>query len=215
MPNSLPTLIIAVCLAAYTLTAHAQTIQPGLWEASNIVVGGSGESGEKIKQMQQQMANATPEQRKAMEQMASPEGQKAMQARMQAQMANATPEQRKAMEQSMAQLSNMRFGSDGRVTLKTCITPEIIERKSWMGRYEGKCTHTASPAVGNTQKFGFTCTDPASTGEGSVTFLSPTSYTSSMKVSSVRNGKPESMVFEGTGKFLGADCGSVKPLVTK
>ena len=190
----------------------AQSIQPGLWETSSKIAGGSGEAGQKMSQLQSQMANMPPEQRKAMEQMMSPEAQKARMAQMQQQMTKMPPEQRKAMEQAMNTMSNMSMGSDGGALIKMCITQEMIDRKDWMGKTEGKCTRTASPSVGNVQKFGFTCTDPASSGEGTLTFLSKTSYTSSMKINAVRNGKPESMAFESSAKFLGTDCGAVKPL---
>jgi hypothetical protein len=33
-----------------------------------------------------------------------------------------------------------------------------------------------------------------------------------MKINMVRDGKPESIAFEGSSKFLGADCGAVKPI---
>jgi Protein of unknown function (DUF3617) len=205
----------AISLGLLTALASAQTIQPGLWETSSKMQGGSGEMGKAMAQSQEQMAKMPPEQRKAMEQMMSPEGQKAMLAQMQKQMAHMSPEQRKAMEQAMAARSNMRMGSDGSMALKMCITQEMIERKNWMAKTDGKCTHTVSVVVGNTQKFGFTCTEPASSGEGTVTFLSKTSYTSSMKINSVHNGKPQSMAFESSSKFLGADCGAVKPVAMK
>jgi Protein of unknown function (DUF3617) len=205
----------AISLGLFTTLASAQTIQPGLWESSSKMQGGSGEMGKAMAQSQEKMANMPPEQRKAMEQMMSPEGQKAMMAQVQKQMATMPPEQRKAMEQAMAARSNMSMGSDGSMALKMCITQEMIERKNWMAKTDGKCTHTVSTAVGNTQKFGFTCTEPASSGEGTVTFLSKTSYTSSMKINSVHNGKPQSMALESTSKFLGADCGSVKPVAMK
>jgi Protein of unknown function (DUF3617) len=203
----------ALCLAVLSVAANAQTIQPGLWESSSKITGGTGEAGKAMTQMQERLANMPPEQRKAMEQMMSPESRNAMMAQMQKQMANMPPEQRKAMEQAMNMSANMSMGGDGSTTLKMCITQEMIDRKVWMmGQAEGKCTHTVSPAVGNTQKFGFTCTEPPGNGEGSVTFLSKTSYTSSVKISAMSNGKPESLTVEGSNKFLGADCGSVKPL---
>ncbi len=205
----------AIGLSLLTAAASAQTIQSGLWESTSKMQGSTGEMGKAMAQSQDRMANMSPEQRKAMQQAMSPENQKAMLAQMQKQMANMPPEQRKAMEQAMAAQSNMRMGSDGSVALKMCITQEMIERKNWMPKTDGKCTHTVSTAVGNTQKFGFTCTEPASSGEGNVTFLSKTSYTSSMKINAVRNGKPESMVFESSAKFLGADCGAVKPVPMK
>jgi hypothetical protein len=203
----------ALCLSLCTIAASAQTVQPGLWESTNKILGGSGEMGQKMGQMQQQMANMSPEQRKAMEQMMSPEAQKAQIAQMQAQMANMPPEQRKKMEQAIALRSNMTMGSDGTIALKICVTQEMAERRNWMSKTQGKCTHTVSPAVGNTQKFGFTCTEPTSSGEGTITFVSKTNHTTSMKINSVRNGKAESIAVEGSNKFLNADCGAVKPLV--
>jgi Protein of unknown function (DUF3617) len=205
----------ATMLAISLSTAvWAQSIQPGLWETSSKIAGGSGEAGQKLSQLQNQTANMSPEQRKAMEQMMSPEAQKARMAQMQQQLAKLPPEQRKAMEQAMSAMSNMSMGSDGNTMIKMCITQEMIDRKDWMGKTEGKCTRTASPAVGNVQKFGFTCTDPASSGEGTLTFQNKNSYTSSMKINMVRNGKPESITFEGSSRFLGADCGAVKPITS-
>jgi hypothetical protein len=205
----------AIGLCLLSATASAQSIQPGLWESTSKMQGGSGEMGKAMAQTQEKMAQMSPEQRKAMQQMMSPEHQKAMMAQMQKQMANMPPEQRKAMEQAMAAQSNMRMGSDGSMAMKMCITQDMIDRKNWMPKTDGKCTHTVNTAVGNTQKFGFTCTDPASSGEGTVTFQSKTSYTSNMKITTVRNGKPESMAFESSSKFLGADCGAVKPVAMK
>jgi Protein of unknown function (DUF3617) len=204
---------IVVCLTC--ALASAQTIQPGLWESSGKMQGGSGEMGKALAQSQEKLANMSPEQRKAMAQAMSPDNQKAMMAQIQKQMATMPPEQRKAMEQAMAARSNMSLGSDGSMAIKMCITAEMIERKSWMPKTDGKCTQTVSAAVGNTQKFGFICTDPVSSGEGIVTFLSKTSYTSSMKFTTLRNGKPESLAFESASKFLGADCGTVQPLTAK
>jgi Protein of unknown function (DUF3617) len=202
----------ALCLSFLAALANAQTIQPGLWESTSKMTGGTGETGKAMMQMQDQLAKMPPEQRKAMEQMMSPEAQNARMAQMQRQMANMPPEQRKAMEQAMNMNANMRVGSDGTTTIKMCITQEMIDRKGWMGKADGKCTHTVSPVVGNTQKFDFTCTEPPSNGEGTVTFLSKTSYNSSMTISTVRNGQSGSISFEASSKFLGADCGSVKPL---
>lgn len=195
------TMGLVVWLMSLSAPTHAQTIQPGLWEITSKMPTGA-------------MDKMPPEQRKAMEQAMSPEAQKAMQAQMQKQMANMPPEQRKAMEQAMAMRSNMSMGSDGNIALKMCMTQEMIDRRHWMSRVDGKCTHTVSPLVGNTQKFSFTCTEPVSSGEGIVTFQSSTKHTTAMKISSVRNGKTETMSMEGSSQFLSADCGTVKPMVT-
>ena len=44
------------------------------------------------------------------------------------------------------------------------------------------------------------------------TFASPEAYTSRMNVRTVVGGKPETMTVDGAGKWLGADCGGLKPL---
>jgi Protein of unknown function (DUF3617) len=202
-----------LCLTLLSASAmvSAQTIQPGLWETSSKITGGVGETGQKMTQLQDQMANMTPEQRKAMAQMMSPEAQNARIAQTQKQMASMPPEQRKAMEQSMAAMQGMRMNADGSTAFKMCITKEMIERNQ-LTRQEGKCTHSRAVSTGNTQKFSFTCTDPASSGEGSFTFQSATAYTGTLKINSLQNGKPQSMVVENVGKFLSADCGTVKPV---
>ena len=40
-------------------------------------------------------------------------------------------------------------------------------------------------------------------------------YRSKMTMTSTRQGKPEKMDMDGQGKWLSADCGSVKPLGAK
>jgi hypothetical protein len=42
--------------------------------------------------------------------------------------------------------------------------------------------------------------------------MGPDAYASKMTITSMAQGKPEKMTIEGTGKWLGADCGSIKPL---
>ena len=61
-------------------------------------------------------------------------------------------------------------------------------------------------------KFAVACTKPPSTGEGQVTFTSPEAYSMKMVVTSESRGKPEKMNMEGGGKWLGADCGNIKPM---
>ena len=58
----------------------------------------------------------------------------------------------------------------------------------------------------------FTCTNPPSSGEGTVTFVSPEAYTMKMTVQTVVQGKAEKMNMDGSGKWLSADCGAIKPM---
>ena len=63
----------------------------------------------------------------------------------------------------------------------------------------------------NSMKFSFSCTNPPSSGEGEVTFVGSSSYNSRLDMKTVVNGKPETLKMDSTGKWLGTDCGSVKP----
>jgi len=173
---------IAALVAAAALPAAAQTLKPGLWEVTNKMQGGSG-----------QMQNAMAE--------------------MQKQLASMPPEQRKMIEEQMAK-SGVKMGSagpGGGMSVQVCMTKEMVE-KSEMPAQQGDCKTTSQSRSGNTMKMAFACTNPPSSGDGQITFNSSESYTSRMNVSTQVDGKPEKVSMEGTGKWLAADCGNIKPL---
>ena len=174
--------VIAAFIAAAALPAAAQTLKPGLWEVTNKMQGGSG-----------QMQNAMSE--------------------MQKHMASMPPEQRKMMEQQMAK-SGVKMGAGGPaggMSVQVCMTREMVEKND-LPSQQGDCKTTSQGRSGNTMKMAFACTNPPSSGDGQVTFNSPESYTSKMNVSTQVDGKPEKISMEGTGKWLAADCGNVKPM---
>ena len=133
-------------------------------------------------------------------------------AEMQKQMASMPPEQRKMMEDMMAK-QGMQMGkaSGGGMAVKVCMTKEMVERNEVAQQQDG-CTHTTSPRSGNTMKFAFVCTKPPSRGDGQVTFVSPEAYTMQMKAVTTVKGKEEAMDMQASGKWLGTDCGNIKPL---
>jgi len=133
-------------------------------------------------------------------------------AEMQQQMASMPPEQRKMMEDMMAkQGMKMGAGGPGETSVKICMTPEMVE-KNEVPAQQGSCTTRALPRVGNTVKMSFTCTDPPSSGEGQFTYVSSEAYTSKMIVRSTARGESETMNMNDSGRWLGADCGNVKPM---
>ena len=77
---------------------------------------------------------------------------------------------------------------------------------------QNDCTHTNSPRSGNTMQFAFTCTKPPSSGEGQFTFTSSEAYSMKMTTTSMARGKPEKMDMQTSGRWLGGDCGNVKPI---
>ena len=142
----------------------------------------------------------------------SAEMDKAM-AEMQAQLASMPPDQRKQMEAMMSQ-RGVRMapnaGAGGGMTMQMCMTKEMVERND-VPMQDG-CTVTRQQRTGNTMKMAFHCTKPPSSGEGEFTFMGSEAYKSHMVVNTQAKGKPEKMEMDGTGKWLGADCGSIKPV---
>ena len=176
--------LVLVALGASGGLATAQSLQPGLWEIQSQMQGASGgRMASGMEQMNQQMAAMSPEQRK--------------------------------MVQDMMAKQGMQMGSAGGgsgMTIKVCMTQDMVERNELSAGQRGDCKHTQSPRMGNTMKYAFTCTNPASSGEGEVTFQGREAYSMKMHMTTTVKGQPEQMDMQGSGKWLGADCGAIKPL---
>lgn len=141
---------------------------------------------------------------------ASPEAMAVMEAAQQ-QMANMPPEQRKSIEQMLARHGvSMQLGDGGGVKLNYCLTREMAERQELPAGQPGQCTTTRTPVPGGLNVT-FNCARPPSSGNGQVIFNGNTAYSMRLNVNSSAHGKPQTMVVEGSGRWLGADCGSVAP----
>jgi hypothetical protein len=127
-------------------------------------------------------------------------------------MANMPAEQRKMMEEAMAK-QGVKLGAagPGGISARMCMTREMAERNE-VAPPRGDCKTTRQQRTGNTMKVAFTCTNPPSSGDGQITFVSPEAYTMKMTVNSTVAGKAETMNMDASGKWLSADCGSVKPM---
>lgn len=134
-------------------------------------------------------------------------------AKAQKQMESMPPEQRKMMQDMMAKQGVQMGGpaAGGGMTIKVCMTQEMVDRNE-VGRQQPGCTHTYGQRSGNTMKFSYACTQPPSSGEGQVTFTSPEAYSMKMTSTSTVRGNPEKMDMQTSGRWLGGDCGNVKPL---
>jgi len=172
----------ATIMSGIALGASAQTMKPGLWEISHKMQSNGGELGAKMAAAQEQMAKLPPEQRKMMEDMMAKQG-----------------------------VTMGAGGPGGGMTMKICMTKEMTERDE-VPAGQGDCTSTKSPRVGNTMKIAFTCTKPPSSGEGQITFNGSDAYAMKMTVNTTVKGQPQKMDMDSSGKFLSADCGSVKPI---
>lgn len=162
--------------------AHAQGMKPGLWEVTQKLQSASGQMEQALAQAQQQLASLPPEQRKKVQEMMARQG---------VSMGGPTP---------------------GAMGMRMCITREMAERAELPVQQQGDCRSTTSGRSGNTMKMTFSCSNPPSSGEGQLTFSSPEAYTMKMVVNTVVQGRPEKMNMDASGRWLGADCGSVRPM---
>ncbi|HEY8048326.1 MAG TPA: DUF3617 domain-containing protein [Ramlibacter sp.] len=175
-------ILAAAVLGACVSFASAQNVKPGLWESTHTTqFSGNSDQQQKMAQAQQQIANMPPEQRKMMEEM---------------------------MKQRGMSL-NVRSGGTA-MTVKYCMTPEMAARKD-VPAQRGDCKTTHEPMGPGKMKIAFTCANPPSSGEGEITFASAEAYSMKMVVNTTVQGRPEKMNMESTGRWLGADCGDVRP----
>jgi len=156
--------------------ASAQNIKPGLWELTSKVKTGNA-------QQDQAMSAAL------------------------AQLATMPPAQRAQMEAMMAQngVSMPKAGSDGSITLTACVTPEMASRKELPMNQKGKCSTKQEPVAGG-MNVSYTCTDPASSGNGQIRFNGDNAYTMTMNVTNDTAVGPRKATVESAGRWLSATC---------
>ncbi|MDO9433808.1 DUF3617 domain-containing protein [Hydrogenophaga sp.] len=179
---SLSRAALLACTFAISVTAYAQSIKPGLWEMQS-KMGGNAQIDQAMAEMQKQMANMPPAQRKQMEDMLAKQG---------VSMPSAAPA--------------------GGMSTQICISPEMAAKQDLPVQEKGNCTNTVTSRSGNVTKMKFVCTNPPSSGEGTYTFNGDTAYTMKMQMTSTQQGKPQNMSLDGSGKWLAASCGNVKPM---
>jgi hypothetical protein len=133
-------------------------------------------------------------------------------AKMQKEMAAMPPEQRKMMQDMMAR-QGMRIGStDQTMAVKTCITPDQAARDQ-VPPPDGNCRMTSQERSGNTLRVKFECTgEHKGSGEGEYTFISDKAHKGRTVITTTVKGKPERIEIDHTGRWLAADCGTIKPM---
>ncbi len=169
-------------MAALAPGVMAQTARPGLWESTH-KMGGNPKMDAAMAQMEKQMAAMPADQRKMMQDMMAKQG-----------------------------VAIGGAAAGGGTVVKVCISKEMAERQQMPTQTQGECTTTISDKTASSMKMRFVCKNPPSTGEGVYTFAGDTAYTMKMNFSSTVKGKPETMTMEGSGKWLAADCGGLKPM---
>lgn len=97
--------------------------------------------------------------------------------------------------------------------LREVTTKDMVERSQMPLQTQGDCTSTASNKTSTGMTFKFTCASPPSSGEWQYTFMGDNAYTMKMKSNTPQQGKAVITTMDSSGKWLGADCGNIKPMV--
>lgn len=131
---------------------------------------------------------------------------------MQNNLSRLPPEQRARMEAMMKEHGALTMGTTG--TTRLCISPEMAGRNKPIVDPEGRCQPAKINQSGNHTTFEFNCdaNGTVMTGKGESTATGDV-ITSRVDVST-RKAKGETHVMhsETEMKFVGADCGDVKPI---
>jgi len=183
------TIVTVLSIGAIAAPVSAQTIKPGLWEITSKMAGAA--DPRMLEMRKAQMANM---------------------AAMKKQFDSMPPEQRKSMEAMMAKMGQInQMNEDGGMTAKMCVTPEMANRHTLTAQQREGCTNDRTPLVGGVMKVTFSCIKPKMHGEGTVTLSGDTAYTMDMKMVTEHDGKSMPTSMSTKGKWLGANCGDVKP----
>jgi hypothetical protein len=138
--------------------------------------------------------------------MVGPKGEIDPSARMREAMAKMPAEQRKQMEAMMSK-QEMPLSGDG---MKICYTAEQLKDYGAFKNTKGprKCTSKVTKQSSQVIHTEFNCPD-GSKGTGTWNIGSDTQYSGKMDITTA---KGEKVSMSHAAKFLGANCGSIKPL---
>lgn len=133
-------------------------------------------------------------------------------ARMQKEMAAMSPEQRKLMQEMMARQGMSSGGTGQTMAVKICITPEQAARDQ-VPPPDSNCRITSQERSGNTLRVKFECAgEYKGSGQGEYAFISDKAHKGRTVLTTTVKGKPERIEMDHAGRWLAADCGTIKPM---
>jgi len=131
----------------------------------------------------------------------------------QAALSRLPPEARAKMAEAM--LARGVSLPDANGAIKVCLTKEMFESGRWQQVAEDSgCTTNYSTLSGSTWKWHSSCPALKSESDGETVFNSAESYRSKMTTTSTVAGKTDTSTRILQAKWLGADCGAIKPFPT-
>jgi Protein of unknown function (DUF3617) len=160
----------------FVAAVQAQTMAPGLWEQTTQLSGAQVDGA---------------------------------MAQMQAQLEQLPPDQRKMAEEMMARQGGGPPAGKGS-TVRLCLSPTQAARSEIPS--EPNCTHQALGRNGATVRYAYRCTgNPPSNGEGEFTLAGDKAYSGKLTANAMVEGKTEQMQMRSSGRWIGPDCGGLKP----
>jgi hypothetical protein len=133
-------------------------------------------------------------------------------ARMQEHMKNMSPEQRKQFETMMKERGIDIDAGAGGMT-KVCYSQKILERGALSDQFGCKTDFSTRSAT--SWKWHSNCPELGYQGDGEASFSDSENFVMKSSGVSTMDGKTKASNFTRTGKWLGADCGDVKPIDPK
>jgi len=129
----------------------------------------------------------------------------------QAALSRMPPESRARMAEAMKARGVSMPDANG--ATKTCLTKELFESGAWQKvASDTGCTTNFSMQSATTWKWHSSCTTIKSESDGETVFTNAESYKTKVTTTSTVMGKTKTSTRMLQGKWLGADCGDVKPL---
>jgi hypothetical protein len=124
-----------------------------------------------------------------------------------AQLKNLPPEARARMEQMLKQQGIDVGGNGGS---RMCMSAESFERNTWQGS-QHDCKTDWKSRSGKRWTWTSTCMAPPSQSEGEAVFTDAENYTVKHHMTMQRQGQAHTSDMTVVAKWLGADCGDLKP----
>jgi hypothetical protein len=119
------------------------------------------------------------------------------------------PEQRKQMEAMMKERGIDMSGGPG--TIRMCLTQESLDQGRW-NKQEGNCKTDIKEKTARSWKWHSVCADPKAETTGEASFPNSESYAVKSTTTMVVQGQTKVVKTAIDSKWLGADCGDVKPI---
>ncbi len=127
--------------------------------------------------------------------------------RMKEHMKDMTPEKRKQFEDMMKQRGVDLNATDA---MRVCYSQKMVDRGAWTD--QGVCKTDFSNRSATSWKWHSVCSALSYEGDGEATFADPDNFIVKSSGVMTAGGKTVKVSSTRVGKWLGADCGDLKPM---